>query len=63
MVKFIYKGSKKGFVCEMKKLEFNGSYYYNCSSCNESYGYPKSFDGTVFKFCPNCGHKIKKLSE
>lgn len=40
--------------CNMKALEFNGGWFHNCSKCGESYGFNKSFDGNVFKYCPNC---------
>lgn len=51
----------KNNECVMKKLNHDGTYYHNCSNCNEIYRHPKSIDGTVFKFCPNCGLKIKEI--
>jgi len=47
--------------CVMEKVEHEGNHYHCCSNCNEIYRHPKSIDGTVFKYCPNCGSTISKI--
>lgn len=50
----------KNQACIMKSLEHLGQIFYNCSNCNERFGYNKSYDDNLFTFCPSCGSSIEE---